>query len=236
VSAPGVEVLVFSGCPHADAAVALARDVAARLLPGSAVDLVRVEDEATSQRLAFPGSPTIRIAGRDVAPVGDGGPGQLSCRIYEEGAGVPPRWRVEAAAVRALAPRAILFLCVANSARSQMAEGLARAVAPAGVQVFSAGSAPSTLNPLATLVMREIGIDIAGHHSKSVADVPRDEIDLVVTLCAEEVCPVFPRPVPRLHWGLPDPAAAGIGNAAERAFRATRDELRGRIAELFQGG
>lgn len=145
-----------------------------------------------------------------------------------------PRWEVEAAVLRALRPRHLLFLCVANSARSQLAEGIARSLAPPGVRVSSAGSAPTRLRPQAVQVLREVGIDIAAHCSKSVADVDLASVDAVITLCAEEVCPVFPAPVPRLHWGLPDPAAAtGADDGVLDAFRRVRDELHHRLRAVF---
>jgi arsenate reductase len=95
----------------------------------------------------------------------------------------------------------IVFLCVANSARSQMAEGLARAIAPAGedYRFFSAGSQPGTLNPHAVRALAEQGIDIAHHRSKGLDDVPLAEADVIVTLCADEVCPFVPGNVQRLH-------------------------------------
>ncbi len=93
----------------------------------------------------------------------------------------------------------ILFMCVANSSRSQIAEGLARAMAPAGVELFSAGSAPTQVDPLAVQVMAEVGIDISAQRSKSVNDLDKDRIRTVITLCADEVCPVFPGQVVRLH-------------------------------------
>ena len=86
----------------------------------------------------------------------------------------------------------LLFLCVANSARSQMAEGLARARFGGGVRVQSAGSAPSAVNPLAVRVMAEIGIDVSGQRSKHVETIDPATVDLVVTLCADEVCPALP--------------------------------------------
>jgi arsenate reductase len=143
-------------------------------------------------------------------------------------------WEEEADAIRASKPRHVLFLCVANSARSQMAEGIARALAPPGVKVSSAGSAPSELNPLAVKALAEIGIDIGGQRSKSVSDVSPDGVDVVVTLCAEEVCPVFLGKALKIHWGLPDPAGAG-GNGEERleAFRSVRDELLRRLGRVF---
>ena len=123
-----------------------------------------------------------------------------------------------------------LFLCVANSARSQMAEGWARRLAPSGVGVHSAGSEPGTLNPFAVRAMAEVDIDISGHVSKPISDVAADRIARVVTLCAEEVCPVFPGEVERLHWPLPDPAAAGgDDDAVLAAFRSVRDEIERRL-------
>lgn len=128
----------------------------------------------------------------------------------------------------------VLFLCVANSARSQIAEGVARSLAPPGTRVYSAGSEPGTLNPLAVQVLAEAGIDASGQFSKGLDAVPLDDIDLVVTLCAEEVCPLFPRPVRRLHWPLPDPASvAGTEEERLAAFRAVREELAARLPTLF---
>jgi|CXWL01.1.fsa_nt_gi arsenite-transporting ATPase len=146
-------------------------------------------------------------------------------------------WEAEAASLRAAKPNHILFLCVANSARSQMAEGMARSLAPASVKVSSAGSAPSKVNPLAIEVMGEIGIDISKHHSKSVADIPQGDVDLVVTLCSEEECPLFLGQATRLHWGLPDPGAVQDDEAAKlKSFRSVRDELSRRLAHIFSPG
>ena len=125
----------------------------------------------------------------------------------------------------------ILFLCVANSARSQMAEGLARALLGPEVDVLSAGSAPSRLHPLAVDALNELGIDISPQRSKGVESIEPAGIDLVITLCAEEVCPVFLGRARRLHWPLPDPAAAS-GDAAPQRFREVRDELKKRILRL----
>lgn len=125
----------------------------------------------------------------------------------------------------------ILFLCVANSARSQMAEGLARAMFGERVTVQSAGSEPSQVNPYAIEVMREQGIDLSTHRSKSVASIDAASIDIVITLCAEEVCPALLGRAQRLHWPIPDPASSSISASLPREelltrFRAARDELR----------
>jgi len=146
----------------------------------------------------------------------------------------PESWEADAAELQALRPRHLLFLCVANSARSQMAEGIARSLAPAGTKVSSAGSRPSRLNPFAIRALDEIGIDIRGHRSKSVDEIPGEDVDAVVTLCAEEVCPVFLGKAWRAHWGLPDPAGAGTTDEAQlRAFRDVRDELKRRLSLVF---
>jgi arsenate reductase len=145
-------------------------------------------------------------------------------------------WHSEAAELRKLAPRHVLFLCVANSARSQMAEGIARSLAPRGVTVSSAGSQPSRVNSLAIRALDEIGIDIRGQHSKSVDTLSPEGVEAVITLCAEEVCPVFLGKSRRVHWALPDPAAAGPTEEAQlQAFREVRDELRRRLVVVFGG-
>jgi arsenate reductase len=128
-----------------------------------------------------------------------------------------------------------LFLCVANSARSQMAEGLARDLFGDRVNVQSAGSEPGTLNPHAVEVMREIGIDISAQYSKSVDTVDPASVDTVITLCAEEVCPVFLGHVRRIHWPIPDPASkdASIGRDEMLArFRTARDTIRQKLEQL----
>jgi thioredoxin type arsenate reductase len=132
-------------------------------------------------------------------------------------------------------PKGILFLCVANSARSQMAEGIANSLAQPGMKIWSAGNRPTSVRPEAIAVLKEIGIDISGHRSKAVTEIPAAEVDTVITLCAEEECPVFLGRVQRLHWGLPDPAAV-IGSEEETLspFRKVRDELFRRIAAFLK--
>jgi arsenate reductase len=230
-----VEVLVFEGCSHAGEAMALVREAASRLAPGASVDRVEVDTPEKAAALGFLGSPSVRVNGEDIERRSSSR-GALCCRTYA-GEGVPPGWMVEAAILRALQPEGILFLCVANSARSQMAEGIARSLAPAHIWIGSAGSRPTRVRHEAVAVLGEIGIDISGHRSKSVSEIPPDGIDTVITLCAEEECPIFVGRVTRLHWGLPDPGAIQ-GSEEERlsAFRRTRDELCRRIGALFAAG
>ncbi len=133
-------------------------------------------------------------------------------------------------------PTGVLFLCVANSARSQMAEALARRRFADRATVQSAGSSPTEPNPFALEALREEGIDASAQRSKSVDAIDPKTVDVVVTLCAEEVCPAFLGDAKRLHWPLPDPARAGTDDLnRERIldrFREARDAIAARLDEL----
>ncbi len=130
----------------------------------------------------------------------------------------------------------ILFLCVANSARSQMAEGLARSMFDSSFTIQSAGSQPSQVNPMAIRVMKEIGIDISHHSSKSVQDIAPNSVDLIITLCAEEVCPVFLSKAKRLHWPIPDPASKNVQLTEQELhehFCTARDTIQQKLRGLL---
>ena len=139
------------------------------------------------------------------------------------------------------APERVLFLCTHNSSRSQMAEGLLRARGGTRYQVFSAGTHPRAVHPLAIRAMAELGIDIseqAGHRAKGIEEFESESpMDLVVTVCDEaaEECPYFPRARRQEHWGFPDPSAA-TGTEAERldVFRRVRDAIATRIDAFVQ--
>ena len=131
--------------------------------------------------------------------------------------------------------KSILFLCVANSARSQMAEGLARNLFGDRVRVQSAGSEPSKVNPYAIEVVREKGIDLTTHTSKSVQTIDPATVDTVITLCAEEVCPVFLGKATRIHWPIDDPASSDPALTREQMiqrFRVARDRIEERLKNL----
>jgi arsenate reductase len=133
-----------------------------------------------------------------------------------------------------MSPSSILFLCVANSARSQMAEGLARQIFP-GLRIQSAGSRPSRVHPYAIEMLAEAGIDATSHTSKSVQAIDPGSVDLVITLCAEEVCPLFLGRAERLHWPIPDPASDDPALSPDQLrdrFRAGRDAIRRRLEAL----
>jgi arsenate reductase len=129
----------------------------------------------------------------------------------------------------------VLFLCVANSARSQMAEGLARMMFGDRAQIQSAGSQPSRVNPYAIEVMHEVGADLASHTSKSVDTIDPSSVDTVITLCAEEVCPVFLGQTRRLHWPIADPASTDPTLSRDemlRRFRTARDTIRAKLEQF----
>lgn len=130
----------------------------------------------------------------------------------------------------------ILFMCVGNSARSQIAEALAKQLFGSKADIRSAGSMPTTPNPHAIRVIAEQGADVTKLASKSVADLPDQfisELDYVITLCAEEVCPVVFTKAKKLHWPLPDPVGQhGSDEEQLQRFRQTCDQIRKRL-EIF---
>ena len=133
----------------------------------------------------------------------------------------------------------VLFLCTGNSARSQMAEALARVRSDGLVEAHSAGSHPKALHPNAVRVMRdEHAIDLAGHRSKHLSVFAEQRFDRVISLCdrVREVCPEFPGHPETIHWSIPDPAAGhadGDDEASYPAFQQTADELETRIGFLL---
>ncbi|KAB8139715.1 arsenate reductase ArsC [Chloroflexia bacterium SDU3-3] len=126
----------------------------------------------------------------------------------------------------------VLILCTGNSARSQMAEGLLRHLTAGQIDVFSAGSTPSVVNPLAIAAMDARGIDIRAQTSKHLAIYLQQPFNYVITVCdnAAEACPLFPGPAQRIHWSFPDPAAA-CGSAEERlaTFQTVRDAIEAQL-------
>lgn len=135
-------------------------------------------------------------------------------------------------------PMRVLFLCTHNSSRSQMAEGLLRARSGSAFQVFSAGTEPRTVHPLAIKAMQEIGIDIRDQKAKGIeAFASEPPMDLVITVCheAQETCPIFPNARHQVHWGFPDPSRV-TGTEEERlaAFRHIRDLIAVKIAQFLE--
>ena len=133
----------------------------------------------------------------------------------------------------------VLILCTGNSCRSHLAEGLLRAAAGDILNVQSAGSKPAGyVHPLAIQVMKEIGIDISGHHSKHMNEFLQQKVETVITVCgnADQACPMFPGQLNRHHWGFDDPAhATGTDEEKLQVFRRVRDEIR-RVFEAYAAG
>ncbi|MCK5768414.1 MAG: arsenate reductase ArsC [Candidatus Atribacteria bacterium] len=125
--------------------------------------------------------------------------------------------------------KGILFLCTGNSCRSQMAEGFARNILLEDVKIFSTGTNPNEIHPVAIKVMQEVGIDISEQKSKNLWEIPVDKISIVVTLCgdAAERCPVFPGEVKKINWILKNPVKT-TGNEEEiiNEFRKIRDKIK----------
>jgi len=125
-------------------------------------------------------------------------------------------------------------MCVANSARSQLAEALAKVVLGPQYEIESAGSSPSTVNPLGIEVLQEMDIDITNNIAKELNDLSQQflkDLDYVITLCAEEVCPTVLSKAEKLHWPLPDPVGKGEENLDQERwrFRQTRDEIKRKL-------
>ena len=134
----------------------------------------------------------------------------------------------------------VLFLCTGNSCRSQMAEGLARARKGDQIEPYSAGTVAKGLDPRAVKVMAEVGVDISGQKSKTLADLKQLAFDYVVTLCgaAHESCPVFPRKTKVVHAGFDDPPELARGTKTEEEalmhYRRVRDEIQSFVERLPQ--
>lgn len=136
-----------------------------------------------------------------------------------------------------MAKKRVLVLCTGNSARSQMGEGLFQTEGGDDFEVFSAGTRPSSVRPEAIAVMKEIGIDISRHRSKSVDEFVGQPFDYVVTVCdnARDTCPVFPAGTERIHWSFEDPAAIeGTEQKRLEAFRRTRDLIHERVKTFYR--
>jgi arsenate reductase len=131
----------------------------------------------------------------------------------------------------------VLFLCTENACRSQMAEGLVNHDLAGRVKAYSAGVRPKVVNPRAIVAMRELGIDISRHYSKSVDDLAEKDFDLVITVCdsAQEECPLFPGRTEVIHAGFPDPAkATGAEEEIMAEFRRVRDDMRRQLIPLLK--
>lgn len=131
----------------------------------------------------------------------------------------------------------VMFLCTANSCRSQMAEGFARELGKDLIEPHSAGLMRAAVHPRAMSVMKEIGIDISGQRSKEIDETLLKEMDVIVTLCvnAEEYCPQTPEGIKRIHWTIKDPVGAvGTEEKIMNEFRRARDEIKGRMLKFLE--
>ncbi len=131
----------------------------------------------------------------------------------------------------------VMFLCTANSCRSQMAEGFARELGKGIIEPYSAGLSPAGVNPNAVRVMKEIGIDISNQTSKAIDEHFLKQMDIIITLCghAEAMCPMTPPEIKRIHWPIEDPVSAiETEEDIMDAFRKARDEIKTKIQSLVK--
>jgi arsenate reductase len=131
----------------------------------------------------------------------------------------------------------IMFLCTANSCRSQMAEGFAKKFSKDLIKVYSAGLMAAGVHKRAIAVMKEIGIDISNQKSKPIDEDLLKQMDIVITLCeyAEEYCPQTPPEIKRLHWPIKDPVGTtGTEEEIMNEFRLARDEIKDRVQNLIK--
>lgn len=132
----------------------------------------------------------------------------------------------------------VLFLCTGNSCRSQMAEGWTRHLKSDVIDVYSAGTSPKAVDPLAIEAMREVGIDISGQRSKKITDLPEIAFDYAITVCgnAKDNCPFFSGSIKKMHVGFDDPPALAKNAASHEEamchYRLVRDEIRDFVATL----
>ena len=139
-----------------------------------------------------------------------------------------------------MSKQSVLILCTGNSARSQMAEGLLKQMAGDRFEVASAGTRPSIVRAEAIAVMRELGVDLTGHRSKSVDEFNGHPFDYVITVCdsAKEGCPIFPAGTKRMHWPFEDPPGPDEGSEEGRirVFRKVRDQIKARFESELEDG
>ena len=136
-----------------------------------------------------------------------------------------------------LTKKKIIFICTGNACRSQIAHGLLENMARDKFEVFSAGSHPSRVHPMSIKIMEEIGIDISHHTSDFIDDYLKTGIEIVITVCdnANEMCPIFPGDVERLHWSIDDPFKGwNFDEGQIQSFRDTREEIKQRIIKFLQ--
>ncbi len=136
-----------------------------------------------------------------------------------------------------LTKKKIIFICTGNACRSQIAHGLLENMARDKFEVFSAGSHPSRVHPMSIKIMEEIGIDISHHRSDFIDDYLKTGIEIVITVCdnANEICPIFPGDVERLHWSIDDPFKGWSFDEGQiQSFRDTREEIKQRIINFLQ--
>lgn len=231
------QLLYTPECPHADPTRERLRAAADGLDIDLVLDGFEVGDLDRARELDFPGSPTVRVGGRDLeAPYADPEhPPAVACRMYGPD-GVPPRWMIDSALARTLDLHHIAFVCASNASRSQIAEGLASAIADdlgRDLRVSSAGTSPESLGDEARAVLEEVDIDPSEQRAQALDAIDLESADLVVTLCNDQHCPSSLDRHRRLHWPFPSPGSTDAPEDELEPYRQVRDELADRLHHLL---
>lgn len=238
-----IKFLYFKGCPNSEGALNLLREVLNEKSLEEEIEIVEIKSEDMAKEHRFLGSPTIQINGMDIEKERRNDTPSLSCRLYRtrDGySGIPPKKMIVNAIEEMLNLRKnkqkVLFICTHNSARSQMAEGLLKALRGEIYEPYSAGTEPKEISPYAIKVMEEIGIEISTHRSKSIEEFKGMSFDYVVTVCdhAKQTCPFFPGGRKYIHKGFEDPSDyEGSEEEKLKVFRRIRDEIKEWIEKTF---
>lgn len=236
-----ISFLYFKECPHAEEALNLLRHVIKEKDIKAKIRTIEIKSKEDAVKNHFLGSPTIQINGLDIEKERRNDPPVFGCRVYKnkEGySGIPPRDLI-VSAIKEIEKQKVLFICMHNSARSQMAEGFLRAFYGHRYDAYSAGIQPTEVNPYAIKVMDELGIDISNHRSKSIEEFHGTIFDYVVSVCdtSKETCPLFPGGKIYLHKRFIDPSNyVGTEEEKLRVFRIVRDEIKDWIHKTFGEG
>lgn len=237
-----IRLLHFQGCPNAQQALDLLKSILKEKGVDREVEVIEVKSQQDARKYHFLGSPSIQINGLDIEKERREDPPLLGCRIYitKDGYSVIPPGNMIVEAIEEAKKKAkkqkVLFICTHNSARSQMAEGILRALYGSRYQVYSADTKATEVNPYVIKVMSEIDIDISAHRSKIIEEFSGMKFDYVVTVCnhAKETCPFFPDGKTYLHKGFKDPAGVrGREHEIIAEFRRVRDGIKKWIEETF---
>ncbi len=222
-----IELLYIKDCPNFRKVRRLIHDTVGSLGIKISLRKIEIESEDDSKKYSFPGSPTIRINGEDVEPE-TASATALTCRIYNNGTGLPDREILKCKIAKAAGIKTVLFVCTGNAVRSQIAEAVVNHFLKDRWVAFSAGIMPMEVNKDVIKVMQEIGIDISKNRSKHIDIFKNCSFDRIITLCsdADRLCLTYPVYDEKDRIVFHDPISAGFGFGQLSLLRKLRDEIK----------